>query len=59
MANSSDTSTTETAAQAVSDEEAGRNANRSTTPSSEGFKDFIGSGWADRDETLPSAREQS
>src|SRR5688572_5845966 len=59
MANSSDTSTTETAAQAVSDEEAGRNANRSTTPSSEGFKDFIGNGWADRDETLPSAREQS
>ena len=59
MANSSDTSTTETAAQAVSDEEAGRNANRSTTPSSEGFKDFIGNGWADRDETLPSAREQA
>ena len=59
MANSSDTSTTETAAEAVSDEEAGRNANRSTTPSSEGFKDFIGNGWADRDETLPSAREQS
>ena len=59
MANSSDTSTTETAARAVSDEEAGRNANRSTTPSSEGFKDFIGNGWADRDETLPSAREQA
>ncbi|WP_425545960.1 aminopeptidase P family protein [Agromyces neolithicus] len=59
MANSSDTSTTETRAAAVTDEEAGRNANRSTTPSSEGFKRFIGSGWADRDETLPSAREQA
>ena len=55
MANSSDTSTTETAAQAVSDEEPGRNANRSTTPSSEAFKDFIGSGWAERDEMLAVA----
>jgi Xaa-Pro aminopeptidase len=57
MANTSDTST-KTAAKA-SEEEAGRNANRSTTPSSEGFKEFIGNGWADRDESLPSAREQA
>ncbi|MFF2387335.1 aminopeptidase P family protein [Agromyces sp. NPDC058104] len=60
MANSSDTSTTETAAPATTNgDEAGRNANRSTTPGSEGFKDFIGSGWADRDETLPQARPQA
>jgi len=60
MANSSDTSTTETAAAAnPSGDEAGRNANRSTTPGSEGFKSFISSGWADRDETLPAARPQA
>jgi Xaa-Pro aminopeptidase len=56
MANSTDTSTT-TAPAAL--DEAGRNANRSTTPSSEGFKAFIGNGWAERDETLPPAREQA
>ena len=56
MANTSDTSTT-TAPPAS--EESGRNANRSTTPGSEGFKAFIGSGWAERDETLPPAREQA
>ncbi len=56
MANTSDTSTT-TAPPAS--EESGRNANRSTTPGSEAFKEFIGSGWAERDETLPPAREQA
>lgn len=40
-------------------EESGRDANRSTTPESEGFKSFIGGGWAERDETLPSPREQA
>nr|WP_173924430.1 aminopeptidase P family protein [Agromyces sp. Marseille-P2726] len=60
MANTSDTSTTETAAQATrSTEEPARNANRSTTPGSEGFKRFIGSNWAERDESLPAAREQA
>ncbi len=60
MANTSDTSTTETAAPATTEsDESGRNANRSTTPGSEGFKNFIGSGWAERDETLPQAREQA
>lgn len=34
-------------------------ANRSTTPGSEGFKAFIGSGWAPSDDTLPPAREQA
>ena len=33
--------------------------NRSTTPSSDVFKDFIGSNWADRVEVVPSAREQA
>lgn len=35
------------------------NANRSTTPSSEGFKAYIGSGWAEREDALPEAREQA
>lgn len=35
------------------------NANRSTTPGSEGFKAYIGSNWAPRDESIPSAREQA
>ncbi|MFF2052339.1 aminopeptidase P family protein [Leifsonia sp. NPDC058194] len=34
-------------------------ANRSTTPGSAAFKEFIGSGWADRPEVLPGAREQA
>ncbi len=60
MANSTDTSTT-TAPEGTETtaEESGRNANRSTTPVSDAFKEFIGSGWAARDETLPSAREQA
>jgi Xaa-Pro aminopeptidase len=33
--------------------------NRSTTPVSSQFRDYIGSGWAERDETLPQAREQA
>ncbi|BDZ55957.1 aminopeptidase P family protein [Agromyces marinus] len=40
-------------------EETGRNANRSTTPESEGFRSFIGGNWAERDETPPSARPQA
>lgn len=34
-------------------------SNRSTTPGSDGFKEYIGSGWAEREETLPAAREQA
>lgn len=56
MSEASDTRTT--TAPTAPDEE-GRNANRSTTPGSEGFKQYIGSGWAERDETLPPAREQA
>lgn len=35
------------------------NENRSTTPSSDGFKNFISTGWAERTDVLPSAREQA
>lgn len=35
------------------------NANRSTTPSSDGFKNFISTGWAERTDALPVAREQA
>ena len=35
------------------------NENRSTTPGSTGFKSFIASGWADRTDVLPGAREQA
>ncbi|MBT2498922.1 aminopeptidase P family protein [Agromyces sp. ISL-38] len=56
MANSTDTST-KTAPQAS--DETGRNANRSTTPGSEGFKEFIGTGWAEREEAIPPARAQA
>ncbi|NYD65585.1 aminopeptidase P family protein [Agromyces atrinae] len=52
----SDTTDTETTA---SHDEAGRNANRSTTPGSEGFKEFIGTGWAERTDVLPPLRAQA
>ena len=60
MANSTDTSTmTAPDGTETTSEESGRNANRSTTPVSDAFKEFIGSRWAERDETLPPAREQA
>jgi Xaa-Pro aminopeptidase len=34
-------------------------SNRSTTPGSSTFKDFIGSQWADRERPLPAPREQA
>jgi len=33
--------------------------NRSTTPRSDSFKDYISSQWADRDEVMPAAREEA
>jgi Xaa-Pro aminopeptidase len=33
--------------------------NRSTTPGSSRFKEYIAGGWADRDDSLPPAREQA
>jgi Xaa-Pro aminopeptidase len=60
-----DTTTTDTAA--TGPETTGPEAtpapratsNRSTTPGSDGFKEYIGSGWAPREETLPQARAQA
>ncbi|WP_419672802.1 aminopeptidase P family protein [Agromyces seonyuensis] len=43
----------ETDEQAAAD----RNANRSTTPRSDGFRDYISSNWGERVETLPEPRE--
>jgi Xaa-Pro aminopeptidase len=34
-------------------------SNRSTTPGSQSFKDYIGSNWAERDDTVPAPREQA
>jgi Xaa-Pro aminopeptidase len=34
-------------------------SNRSTTPASDTFKDYIGSNWADRHDSVPAAREQA
>ena len=34
-------------------------ANRSTTPASDTFKEFIGSNWAERSESAPAPREQA
>ncbi|MEJ3405879.1 aminopeptidase P family protein [Rathayibacter sp. YIM 133350] len=34
-------------------------SNRSTTPGSEGFKAYIGSNWAPREDAVPAAREQA
>lgn len=36
-----------------------RTANRSTTPGSDRFKDYLSTGWAERDETLPPPRPQA
>ncbi|MGN7800708.1 aminopeptidase P family protein [Leifsonia sp. 22587] len=33
--------------------------NRSTTPGSDAFREYIGSGWADRPEVVPDARRQA
>ena len=34
-------------------------SNRSTTPASDAFKDYIASNWAQRTDAVPSAREQA
>ncbi|MDO9398820.1 MAG: aminopeptidase P N-terminal domain-containing protein, partial [Herbiconiux sp.] len=34
-------------------------SNRSTTPASDTFRDYIGSGWAERDDVVPEPREQA
>jgi Xaa-Pro aminopeptidase len=50
----------ESEAATASSEEAPRTTtNRSTTPGSDRFKDYIGSQWADRADTVPEPREQA
>lgn len=53
----SDTSTTK-AKQATHEAEID-NSNRSTTPQSDKFLDYIMSGWAPSDDTLPAVRESA
>jgi Xaa-Pro aminopeptidase len=48
-----------TSQQTTSAAEPRATGNRSTTPGSEAFKEYIGSGWADRAEPIPDAREQA
>ena len=36
-----------------------QNANRSTTPGSDRFREYIASGWAPREDVLPAVREQA
>ncbi|WP_127793871.1 aminopeptidase P family protein [Agromyces sp. LHK192] len=55
----SETTDTSTAPAETTAEERDRNANRSTTPGSERFKEYLASGWAERDDALPPAREQA
>jgi Xaa-Pro aminopeptidase len=62
MANSTDTETATTSATATAATTAPAvrpNDNRSTTPGSAGFKAYISSGWAERHDVLPPAREQA
>lgn len=48
-----------TSEQTTSTPEPRATSNRSTTPGSDGFKEYIGSGWADRAEPIPEARRQA
>ncbi|GAA1442754.1 aminopeptidase P family protein [Leifsonia poae] len=48
-----------TSEQTTSAPEPRATSNRSTTPGSDGFKEYIGSGWADRAEPIPEARRQA
>lgn len=50
---------TESARLAPDVSEPDENANRSTTPGSERFREYIASGWAPRDDNLPPMREQA
>jgi Xaa-Pro aminopeptidase len=52
-------SSQQTSEQTTSTPEPRATSNRSTTPGSDGFKEYIGSGWADRAEPVPDAREQA
>ncbi|GAB2512575.1 aminopeptidase P family protein [Paramicrobacterium agarici] len=54
-----DTSTSHSAQPTATREEVTGTANRSTTPSSTAFQDYIGSKWAERADQLPPARESA
>ncbi|ARJ05696.1 Xaa-Pro aminopeptidase [Cnuibacter physcomitrellae] len=55
----SDSERSRTTTEAPATPEPRATANRSTTPGSDAFKHYIASGWADREEILPPAREQA
>lgn len=54
-----DTSTSHSPETTAAREEVTGTSNRSTTPSSSAFQDYIGSRWAERAEQLPPARESA
>ena len=45
--------------QSTTDQAPRATQNRSTTPGSDAFREYIGSGWAERPEVLPGARPQA
>ena len=45
--------------QATTDQAPRATENRSTTPRSDAFRQYIGSGWAERPEVLPDPRRQA
>ncbi|WP_285113385.1 aminopeptidase P family protein [Leifsonia sp. fls2-241-R2A-40a] len=51
--------TSETAAPAETDQAPRATQNRSTTPGSDAFRRYIGSGWAEREEVVPEPRRQA
>jgi len=60
MASSTDTSTELTPETGTAAAQAPRaTSNRSTTPGSEGFKEYIAGGWAQRDDAVPAPRQHA
>lgn len=51
--------TTETPAAAETDQAPRATQNRSTTPGSDAFREYIGSGWAEHPEVIPEPRRQA
>ncbi len=58
-ATSTDAPASEASDTAGTDAQPRATGNRSTTPGSEGFRRYIGSGWAEREDRVPEAREQA
>ncbi|RWZ64716.1 aminopeptidase P family protein [Labedella populi] len=57
MASSSDVTAVSDTQTTTPETPAPSNSNRSTTPQSSRFQDYVSSGWADRDDALPELRE--